>query len=796
MPNPGELWARTRITIQSAVRFLTKDKLGTGTLLLILGCVALLAPVFDSTEPEQTVGVALAISGVLELLHSFRLVKREAQRAVYVSGGITILLGILMINSPFLAKGSLILFVVGAFLTHGIQSAFAARRSGKDRALRKRQIGIALGNAAGIVSVLFVRVFFPALTVGIAGSLRIFGTAWSVATSQTHGASDAGGSVARDAGLPDTPEIEALAKAVSREEEDRRPIDRGWIGVFLLLLFAIHMGRMQADWTMVGMFSPFVALFGDVVIALLLAFGVVVPLSLLVRRILRRRMARLWKRVLSAKESRRGPSWRTRLLRHFLIRRFRFWVRLRQARYSGRVALERGLQIGLPLAAILTATIPIWGMNWYFDTENWAAGVYNSWAEQSVDRWREAMVRAATSPSGPGSQDLDVSPPGVSGDESFSFLVIGDPGEGDESQQVLRDRITIEGARDEVRFLVISSDVIYPTGAMRDYESKFWLPFKGFTKPVYAIPGNHDWYDANEGFNATFLEPDAARAAMRARVEADHNLTSTTDKRIDSLIDRAALLRKEYEIPTGFQRAPYFQMQTSRFALIALDTGVAKRLDPDQLAWFEAALERARGKFIMVVLGHPFYAGGADQTDGFHEFADLRDLLRRHGVQIAMAGDTHDLEYYKEPPGADGRPSMPLYFVNGGGGAYLSLGTSLSWPASPATPTWAIYPSRDNVVGKVGGLTAWWKRPMWLWTDYCDAWPFSSEWLSAAFDYNAAPFFQSFIEVSVEPSARRVRLIPCGVHGRLRWRDFQSSPDLLPGGASPDDSAEFVVPMP
>ena len=25
------------------------------------------------------------------------------------------------------------------------------------------------------------------------------------------------------------------------------------------------------------------------------------------------------------------------------------------------------------------------------------------------------------------------------------------------------------------------------TGAMRDYENKFWLPFKGVRKPVYAI---------------------------------------------------------------------------------------------------------------------------------------------------------------------------------------------------------------------------------------------------------------------------------------------------------------------
>ena len=49
------------------------------------------------------------------------------------------------------------------------------------------------------------------------------------------------------------------------------------------------------------------------------------------------------------------------------------------------------------------------------------------------------------------------------------------------------------------------------------------------------------------------------------------------------------------------------------------------------------------------------------------------------------------------------------------------------------------------------------------------AWPFSAEWLSAVFDYNVAPFFQSFVEVKVEPSAHRVRVIPYGVHGRLTW---------------------------
>ena len=70
------------------------------------------------------------------------------------------------------------------------------------------------------------------------------------------------------------------------------------------------------------------------------------------------------------------------------------------------------------------------------------------------------------------------------------------------------------------------------------------------------------------------------------------------------------------------------------------------------------------------------------------------------------------------------------------------------------------------------------------------AWPFTPEWLSAAFDDNTAPFFQSFVEVKVEPSAGRVRLLPYGVHGRLRWRDVASSQSRRG-----DEYVEWVFPM-
>jgi 3',5'-cyclic AMP phosphodiesterase CpdA len=386
-----------------------------------------------------------------------------------------------------------------------------------------------------------------------------------------------------------------------------------------------------------------------------------------------------------------------------------------------------------------------------------------------------------------------VTPPGLTGTEPFSFIVIGDTGEGDASQQVLKDSLLRAASADDVRFVVVSSDVVYPTGAMKDYESRFWLPFKGVTKPVYAIPGNHDWYDALEGFVATFFQRDAARVAMRARIAADGGVSSTTDATIEEYLARAEFLRRQYGVPTGAQDAPFFQVQTPAFALIAIDTGVLRGVDAEQLTWLRGALEASRGKIVMAVLGHPFFAGGHDVSLDDREFNVVRDLLRAHGVRIVMAGDTHDLEYYEEPVSGSAGSFTMYHWVNGGGGAYLSFGTALAWPANPATPAWSYYPKRDDVVEKIVNYTPWWKWPAWVWTRSFGAWPSSAEWLSAMFDYNVAPFFQSFVVVTVDPAGRRIVLRPWGVRGPLTWSDFDRSGAGQAPGASGDQPVEWVV---
>lgn len=768
---------------------------GLAALVAATAALTFVSPAFAGEGIPKLVSLLLIGVGLLELWHGFSRSTDAGQRAAWTSGAITVAMGALVSNAAWVAATGIVVLLAGWFALDGVRYIVRGLRG--DYARARDWLLPAAGNLGVVVVLLLIRQYALDWTLAIAGGLRILGTAWNIRASAVFTATDAGSTVVDHLGLPDEPELVALANRMAEEERSRAAIDRGWIWAFILTLFAIHLGRMGFDRSRLGISSPLVAVVGDVFLALVIAFAIAIPLHLGFRRLTRGLERSAWRWCLADAQGALG-AWARRLLRVLLEGRLRFSIRLRSARYSARTALSRGLQIGLPAAAIIAAIVPVFGMSWFFDTENWAAGMWNSWAEARTDTWREAMVRATfeTEKTKDRSGWYSVSPDDIGDAHDFSFLVIGDPGEGDASQHVLRDQVLAATARDDVKFIAISSDVIYPTGAMRDYERNFWLPMKGTDKPVYAIPGNHDWYDALEAFTATFLEPEAARVAMRARVAADNHLSTSTDVWIAGLIDRAAFYRQQYGVPTGFQRAPFFDVQTRDFALIAVDTGIARALDPVQRVWLEATLEEARGKLIMVVLGHPFYAGGVYTAAGSESFTSIHRLLQQHRVPIVMAGDTHDLEYYAEEHPGDPLPSVAHHFVNGGGGAYLSFGTALAWPAKPATKRWGFFPRTDQVRSKIENNVGLTKLPLWWWTDKLNAWPFSVEWLSAAFDFNVAPFYQSFIEVRVEPSVRRVRLIPYGVMGRLRWSDFQGSADFRPAGVADDDLAEWIVAMP
>jgi uncharacterized membrane protein HdeD (DUF308 family) len=770
-----------------------------GAALIIVGLLALAAPFATGTWSLQFLALPMVAVGAIDFYTTISSRGRRTHASSYATACLAIAGALLLFVSPSLVATSVVAILILLLAADGLLKLGHAVIA-RDSAPR----GVIVVNGVASLFMALVgwwlwRKVGLEIAVGVAIAGYTAGAGWRMLVAPVGGREKADPTESHDLHPYSRLGLgchELFGEANRRRIESAgaiRQAETYWLTAVVVVLFGTHVGRMQSGDTWLGLISPFVATAGDFLMALLLGALVVLPLRLVWRRLSVRVERRLWKVRFAGKETRVHVLPR-RLLTKWTDARFSFSASLGDARMSMLSAAGVVIRLGLPLAVLFAAMNTIWGFTWYFNTESWASGFYQKMAELRVDKWRASMIEEIQSAYGNnGSELFEVRPAGIdTGD--FSFIVIGDPGEGDSSQYVLVDRYVDIGRREETKFLVIASDVIYPAGAMEDYEKNFYVPFKGFKKPIYAIPGNHDWFDALEGFNANFLELQAARAALTARVKADANLTSTGKGRIDRLLRRAQRLRELYGVDISGQRAPFFEVQTSDFALVAIDTGIRRTIDERQRTWLAAALERSRGKFMIAIVGHPKYAGGADTSRGDAGFAELYATLERAGANALIAGDTHAFEYYVDylPYVTGARPVH--HFINGGGGAYLSIGGALSWPGAPPTQAWAFYPGPEALRGKLDAETPLWKWPAWAWTRRFGSWPVSSETLSGIFDFNQAPFFQSFIEVRVERSKGRVVFALHGVSGPIRWRDLHASVDGVIR-AGPDEPVEFVVNM-
>lgn len=777
---------------------LSRMTIGAG--LMAIGALALAAPLATGTWSLQILSLFPLAIGIANLYVTVTTPDNRTRPGAYATSALAIAAALVLYISPSLVASGVVGILLALLVADGLLKLGQIVLGYSTQAPRI----VSLVNGAASLFLAFCGwILWRNLGVDIAMGVVIGGytiaTGWTLLLSSPAQIEAEAASASPLDRHPDTkialgPHdlFAATNDRLSASAPTIRQTEFYWLLVCGLVLFVIHLSRMQSTQTWLGLVSPLVATLGDAFMAIALGGLLVLPLRLLWRWLSRPIERSAWRLRFSGADSdlQMLPRW---IIRQWTDGRYAFSSALVSGRASLPSSAALALRLGLPLAVLLAAVNPIWGFSWYFNTESWASGFYQKITELRVDRWRADMVKAVTAAYKGEREDLfRVSPPGIeSGD--FSFLVIGDPGEGDGSQYALVERYLDLGRQDLVKFLIISSDVIYPAGAMVDYERNFFMPYKGWKKPIYAIPGNHDWFDALEGFNANFLEPEAARAALEARVASDLHLTSTNTLRIENLLKRSEDLRRNYEIDAARQHGPFFDIQTSDFALIAIDTGIRRTLDEQQQNWLDRSLALSKGKFTIAILGHPKYAGGKDTSVGDPEFAALYEKLESAGVRVLMAGDTHAFEHYL--PASKNARSPIHHFVNGGGGAYLSIGGALDWPQKPATTSWEFYPPPDAVRNKLDAETPTWKQPLWQWVKRFGAWPVSVEMLSAMFDFNQAPFFQSFVEVRVERSKGRVVLALHGANGPLRWQDMHTAdiPDTPQARAS--DFVEYVIEM-
>ena len=249
---------------------------------------------------------------------------------------------------------------------------------------------------------------------------------------------------------------------------------------------------------------------------------------------------------------------------------------------------------------------------------------------------------------------------------SFGFLVVGDTGEGDESQFALVPPLLSVGQ--DTHFMVICSDVVYPDGDVNEYLGKFCVPYEDYPKPIYALPGNHDWYDGLNGFMVHFCGAKPSECPL-GKNGLLRRLWRKAARVHPEVLEKCRDLRPELEENLK-QPGPYFAIETDSLRIVGIDTGINGWLDRDQGEWLRW-VSSSSPKPKILLTGKPIYVDNeyhpGDIEDGAMKVDDVV-CAGEHNYVAVIGGDVHNYQRYPVKVGT----RRIEYIVSGGGGAYMS----------------------------------------------------------------------------------------------------------------------------
>ncbi|WP_217213047.1 metallophosphoesterase [Streptomyces sp. AC550_RSS872] len=305
-------------------------------------------------------------------------------------------------------------------------------------------------------------------------------------------------------------------------------------------------------------------------------------------------------------------------------------------------------------------------ISWLDPRMLWAArnGVLASWFGDPTGRTRNRWVAQRAAAGAPADKVIRRDDP-----DRFSFLVIGDTGEGDDPQYAVVPGFLKTGR--DTRFAILASDVIYPVGSADDYGSKFFRPYQEYQAPIYAIPGNHDWYEDLGAFMRVFCDdapPLAPEPAPRplSRAGLRSLLWHRPRKGDGQRLAQQRTLRSA-AAQQAVQPGPYWAIDAGPVRIVGIDTGLLGTLDAEQGAWLREVSKDPRPKIL--VTGSPLYVDGEHHPCAIEGGGTVDEIVRdpAHRYVAAIGGDIHNYQRY--PVQVDGRTIQ--YVVSGGGGAFM-----------------------------------------------------------------------------------------------------------------------------
>ncbi len=215
------------------------------------------------------------------------------------------------------------------------------------------------------------------------------------------------------------------------------------------------------------------------------------------------------------------------------------------------------------------------------------------------------------------------------------------------AQAVCRGTLTLrdaQGREHETRggeLLVFGGDEVYPTASLEEYEARTVAPWTAALRGqrpaphLFAVPGNHDWYDGLVSFMRLFCQGRTPPAWV------------------------------------SHQRRSYFAAKLPHgWWLIGTDMQLESDLDEPQVRYFQAIAEQMKPEDrIILCNAEPEWLLAQVRPPGQRTFLDnnlefLQQEVFGKRVSVFLAGDLH---HYRRHANEDGRQKI----IAGGGGAFL-----------------------------------------------------------------------------------------------------------------------------
>jgi hypothetical protein len=217
------------------------------------------------------------------------------------------------------------------------------------------------------------------------------------------------------------------------------------------------------------------------------------------------------------------------------------------------------------------------------------------------------------------------------------------------------------------RILVMGGDQVYPTASRDEYQARLIAPFEAACSDangsgpqradsvdLYAIPGNHDWYDGLRAFLGVFCG---------RRIKSDWSGESDGRK---------------YGIWQTKQTRSYFALALPHgWWLWGVDIALEGYIDSPQIEFFDHVASEWMDpqSNLIICTGQPEWAyldGGKKVGPRFKNFSFLASRAVRakkgHRLRLVLSGDSHHYSrYIEQQPGKDD----VHYVTAGGGGAFL-----------------------------------------------------------------------------------------------------------------------------